>query len=693
MNFYIATSFQGSLVKLDSTNQNAVKTTVFDLQMNPESPGLRFHKLTVAKDKNFCSVSVNKDIRIIVHKSDDNLLVCYVDHHDKAYQWVKNRKLTTHPSTGAAQIIEVRERIEEIFIPTYVEAEPIPIQKPLLFKDVPDEELLGYGVPPEWIDAVRLVNEDTLLDLADSLPDEASEALLELAVGGKPAPAPVVAPGADPFDHPDAQRRFRVMSNLDELKAALEFPWDTWAIFLHPDQRQLVERDFNGAARASGSAGTGKTVVALHRAAFLARNNPDARILLTTFSETLAYALQIKLRRLVCSEPMLAERLEVHSIESIGKRLYEINVGKLNLATRLDIEPLLENASGSVGSHKFSMSFLWTEWASVVDAWQLKTWEEYRDVRRLGRKTRLAEPQRKILWEIFEKVRSELRAMKMVTMADVYADVTRHIETAKQPPFEFAVVDEAQDIGVPELRFLSAVGGNRPNSLFFGGDLGQRIFQQPFSWKALGVDVRGRSHTLRINYRTSHQIRRQADLLLPPELKDVDGITEERKGTVSVFNGPEPIVHIADDEGAEVASVSEWLKKCQAEGILPNEIGVFVRSEAELERAETAVAGSSMKYHMLNEKMESAPNSVSISTMHLAKGLEFRAVVVMACDDEVVPLQSRIETVTDDSDLEDVYNTERHLLYVACTRARDRLMVSGLDPCSEFLDDLKLQEG
>lgn len=690
MNFLISDTFTDSLAKLTGDEQKTVKTTAFDLQMNPSSSGMRFHKLERVKDKNFWSVSVNMDIRLIIHKSHDSLLLCYVSHHDKAYHWAERRKLETHPKTGAAQIVEIRETVKEIVVPVYVDAEPVPLVKPALFMDVTEDQFLSYGVPPEWLPDVQQANEDTLLELADRLPKEAAEALLELATGGTPQIAEKVAPDTNPFDHPDAQRRFRVMTNVEELERALDFPWDKWTIFLHPAQRQLVERDFNGPARASGSAGTGKTIVALHRAVYLARQNPDARVLLTTFSETLANALRSKLRRLVSNEPIIAERLEVHAIDAIGKRIHEVNLGRPKIATRDQIQPMLANASASVDDHKFSAHFLWTEWVNVVDAWQLKSWEEYRDVRRLGRKTRLAETQRKILWAIFEQVRFELSAQKLMTMADVYSRVTEHIKTVKHPPFDFAVVDEAQDIGVPELRFLAALGGNRSNSLFFAGDLGQRIFQQPFSWKALGVDVRGRSHTLRINYRTSHQIRKQADLLLPPELMDVDGNTEERRGTVSVFNGSPPVVQISDDEEMEIEAVKLWLEECKDQEIAPHEIGVFVRSDEQLDRAKSAVAASGLEFQCLSEKMDMVMNRVTISTMHLAKGLEFRAVVVMACDDEVLPLQSRIETVTDDSDLEDVYNTERHLLYVACTRARDHLMVSGVDPCSEFLDDLNL---
>ena len=240
------------------------------------------------------------------------------------------------------------------------------------------------------------------------------------------------------------------------------------------------------------------------------------------------------------------------------------------------------------------------------------------------------------------------------------------------------------------MRFLAALARGRQNGLFFAGDLGQRIFQQPFSWRALGVDVRGRSRTLRVNYRTSHQIRAQADMLLGPEVSDVDGNAEERRGTISVFNGPKPRIEVFDNVEEESEAVGKWLAMVTGEGLKPNEIGVFVRSAAELERAVRALEHSGLRTKLLDEKIEPAAGYVSISTMHLAKGLEFRAVAVMACDDEVIPSQERIETVADDADLEEVYNTERHLLYVACTRARDHLLVTGTDPASEFLDDLQL---
>jgi len=692
MDFLIADTFTDSLARLTGDEQKAAKTTAFDLQVNPAGPGLSFHKLDKAKDKNFWSVRVSSDIRLIVHKTEGSLLLCYVNHHDRAYDWAERRKLETHPKTGAAQLVEIRETVKEVIVPVYVQAElpaPRKAPKPPLFTDKSDDELLGYGVPAEWLNDVRQATEESFLLLADRLPAEAAEALLELATGGKPRVAQPATPVTNPFDHPDAQRRFRVMNNVEELQLALDFPWEKWTVFLHPEQRQWVERDYTGPARISGSAGTGKTIVALHRAVHLARTHPDARVLLTTFSDTLANALHTKLKRLVGSEPRLAERIDVHSLNAIGLRLYKSHCGPVKLANREAVRDLLSEASQAVGGHKFSLHFLLTEWEQVVDAWQLETWESYRDVARLGRKTRLPEAQRAVLWSIFERVRAGLKERNLTTHAGLFTALASVLARSKHPSFDYAVVDEAQDISVAHLRFFAALGADKPNALFFAGDLGQRIFQQPFSWKSIGVDIRGRSRNLRINYRTSHQIRQQADRLLGPEVADVDGNGENRSDTVSVFNGPPPVIRVLKSEAEEIKSVAAWLAEQSKAGVMPHEFGVFVRSEGQLDRAQAAVKESGLPFKLLDEHVESTSGHVSISTMHLAKGLEFRAVVVMACDDELVPLQERIETVGDDADLQEVYDTERHLLYVACTRARDHLLVTSVEPASEFLDDLQ----
>ena len=353
IDFLIADTFTGSLAKLTGDEQKAVKTTAFDLQLNPANPGMSFHKLDKAKDKNFWSVRVSSDLRLIVHKSESSLLLCYVDHHDKAYEWAKRRRLETHPKTGAAQFVEIRETVKEVLVPVFIQKEPDDkanqgASRQILFLEASDDTLLSYGIPAEWLDEVRKATDETLLELTDHLPAEAAEALLELATGGKPRISQPGIVAANPFEHPDAMRRFRIVANVEELQRALDFPWEKWTVFLHPEQRQWVKRDYSGPARVSGSAGTGKTIVALHRAVYLARTNPNSRVLLTTFSDTLANALRTKLKRLLGGEPSLGERIDVHSLSSIGMRLYKSHIGLATIASPEILCELMVKAAGSV---------------------------------------------------------------------------------------------------------------------------------------------------------------------------------------------------------------------------------------------------------------------------------------------------------------------------------------------------------
>lgn len=687
MNFRIADTFTDSLARLSGEEQKAAKMTAFDLQVNPAHPSLKLHRIDHARDKNFWSVRVSGDLRVIVHKSADSLLLCYVDHHQEAYRWAERRKLEAHPTTGAAQLVEIRETVQDIVVPRYVEeTRPAPARRPPL-AGVSEADLLAYGVPPEWIADLREATEDGLLELAAHLPAEAAEAVLELAVGRRPAPRVAAPAGGDMFAHPDAQRRFRVMSNVEELERALAFPWDKWMIFLHPSQRDLVERSFNGPARVSGSAGTGKTIVALHRAVQLARANKDARVLLTTFSEPLANALRARTARLTGEDRALGDRLEVASLAGFAHRLYMSRFGKPVMLLESQLTQFMKEAIAEVADLRFGLAFLLAEWRDIMDPWHIRAWEAYRAVSRLGRKTRLSEKQRELVWGVFQRVLARIEAAGLVSESGIFTRLATAIPTEPKPVVDHVVVDECQDLGVSELRFLSALGGSRGNALFFTGDLGQRIFQQPFSWKSLGVDIRGRSSTLRVNYRTSHQIRAQADRLLGPELADVDGNVEKRSA-VSAFNGPTPIIRSFASERSEIEGVSDWLKTLAAQGVQPHEIGVFVRSASQFERARAAATAAGIEVTILDERLQLLLAHASVGTMHQAKGLEFRAVIVMACDDNVLPDQQRINAVGDDADLEEVHNTERHLLYVACTRARDFLMVSGVEPVSEFIGDL-----
>jgi hypothetical protein len=245
---------------------------------------------------------------------------------------------------------------------------------------------------------------------------------------------------------------------------------------------------------------------------------------------------------------------------SVADELYQLAFGRRAVvASDEQVADAVTKAMESVGAKGFTPRFLLSEWRHVVDAWQIAGIEAYAKVPRLARKNRMSAGQRERLWPGFAAVRASLTKRGLATWPDIFVRTAAHYAARETKPFTHFVVDEAQDLGVAELRFLAAIAPSGPDALFFAGDLGQRIFEQPFSWKELGVDVRGRSTTLTVNYRTSHQIRRAADRLLPNAVRDVDGNADERGRTVSVFNGPPPEIRAADTEQAEIGVVSGWI--------------------------------------------------------------------------------------------------------------------------------------
>ncbi|WP_375396464.1 UvrD-helicase domain-containing protein [uncultured Sphingomonas sp.] len=680
MNFLIADTFTAAFNRLTSQDQKAVKASVFDLQMDPTGNGLQLHRIDKSKDQNFWSARVNRDVRLIVHKTGDSMLVAYVDHHDDAYAWAERRRIEAHPRTGAVQIVEVRERVENIAPPQtfdFVIPEAAPaVPQPQLFASLGDDALLSIGVPADWLADVRAATEDSFFALAEHLPGEASEALLEYAATGA---LPTVTPApatADPFAHPDALRRIRPIADQGELEQALAFPWEKWGVFLHPSQRDLTDRSFAGPARVAGSAGTGKTIVAIHRAVRLARENPDARILLASFSQPLADAMAKKLLVLAPEMGGIVPRITTASFRGIAEQMHQLEHGvRPRIASDAVLRERLAEAAKAAQLKGFSDRFLVSEWTNVIDAWGITTFDAYATVQRIGRKSRIGPNQRERLWPVFETVRSALAAERYTTWAQVFTGLTDALADRSRKPFDHIILDEAQDLAPAALRFFAALAPAGPDALFLAGDMGQRIFQHPYSWSSLGVEVRGRSHTLKVCYRTSQQIRQAADHLLPVVLRDVDGLEDERRGIVSVFDGPAPQVETfatADDEAKAVGTVvAGWL----ADGVAAHEIGTFVRTPELIARARAAL------------RSIADADAITTAPMHLAKGLEFRAVVVMACDQGILPLDDRIADAADEAELDEIYETERRLLYVTCTRAREHLLLTGVRPASEYLDD------
>ena len=611
MTVRIASSFTKSLDRLTGQERSAAKVTAFDIQSDPASPGLSFHRVERARDPGFWTARVNRDLRIVLHRRDGETLLAYVGHHDDAYGWAERRRLDRHPRTGAAQIVEIRETVETVVTHRYVEEA---VRRPRLFEGEDDDTLLSWGVPEDWLETVRQATEDTVLDIAAHLPDEAQEAVLAAAVGEAPT-VRIAAPEADAYAHPDARRRFTVVGDQAALEAALEAPWDDWAVFLHPAQREFVERDFAGPARVIGSAGTGKTVVALHRAVRLAREDAGARVLLATFSASLAEGLAEKLSRLLRPHPGLEERVTVATLGAVARELASERFPDVRIAPEDDMPARIPRAAEEAGT-AIDAGFLTDEWRLIVDAWDVRDAGAYRDLPRLGRKVRMAASRRDEAWEVFARVRAGLAADGLATEAEVMHRLGAR--TSRPRPSPTSSWTRRRDISVPELHLVAAMAGARPNGLFFAGDIGQRIFRSAFPWKSAGVDVTGRSRSLKVNYRTSHQIRAKSDLLLPPRLLEADGGEDKRLGVTSVFHGPKPELRTFSSKDEEVEAAGRWLAARAHDGVPGGTMAVLVRSPAQVDRARQAVEASGVI-------------GVEARLMHDAKGSEFRAVAVLAC--------------------------------------------------------------
>jgi superfamily I DNA/RNA helicase len=666
----VARTFYRSLDRLTAAEQAAVKPVAFDYLADPSRPGLSLHRIDRARDKRFWTIRVSRDLRIIVFKEGARSLFCYVGHHDDAYAWAERRRFEVHPVTGAAQIVEIAEVVREEIRLVQREA-PRP---GILAKEDP-KYLLSLGVPETYLDLIREVDEDGLWNLFPRLPEEVQEALFMLAAGERPEPRPVERDlVSDPFAHPDAQRRFWIASDEAVLAEALARHWEEWLVFLHPSQRMAVERNFNGASRVSGSAGTGKSVVAMHRAAHLARLSTGGRIFLTTFSKTLASRLADGMSRLLGANSEARGRVEVLHLHAYAFAEMA-RQGSNNIVESKDIDRLIREKRGNLDA-SVSDAFLRAEWDQVVDYWGLSRWDDYRDISRTGRGVALTPRRRRELWAVFEAMIADLNARNAMTWGDLCDRVRARIAAGAGHPFQHVIVDEAQDFGPRELKLVAAMASPGPRSVFFAGDIGQRIYRWPFSWTSVGIDVRGRSHRLKVNYRTSAQIRHFADGLLPGRLAEVDG-QEEVRTTVSVLNGPEPEIVCARSIAEEIGALAQWMKELLNRGYQPNQIAILGRTRRAVDaRAQPAVDRAGLAAHWLPPTSNPADATVTLGTLHAAKGLEFRAVALVGCDAHHVPLRSEVERASSPEEHQIAEAREICLLYVGCTRARESLLIT-----------------
>lgn len=681
MNLLLHDTFQLSRSQLAQEHQPAVERTVRRLHESPAHPGLNVHPVAGTSAPGFHSARVNDDIRLIFHRHGDSLGLCYVAHHDTAYRWAVRRRQVVHRYTGALQLQLVPEEVERIAGEVERERQP---GEPKPFADLSDEWLLGHGVPEEWPDTIRAASLDSFYrHILSELPEEALEALVAVATGDEPPPVPEPpAAGSDPVRHRDTRRRIRVINDDLELSRALEGDWENWRIFLHPEQQDAVDREFSGPARVTGAAGTGKTVVALHRAARTVTERPGARVLLTTFSRTLTAHLERNLALLLGagSEPL--GRVTVRNLHQLAG---EMRAEPFRLAVGSARDAVFERVLGEAGVAQDRQRRLIAEWHAVVNTDGVNDLESYLAFSRRGRGRALQERQRREAWKQLERLSAALAEENLVTPEQLCRDAARTVRESGASPFTHVIADEVEDFGPAELQFLAALAGP-PGQLFLSGDIGQRIYRGAVSFRAAGIDLRGRSLSLRVNYRTTEQIREFADRIMPQRIFDPALGAVTGRGSISRLSGPQPEYLLRPNPEAEIAAVAEWLNLYFSRGGKPADVAILGRSRSVLEERIASVTGRlRLGSHLLSVDGTTADGKLTVGTMHNAKGMEFRVVVIMGAEERYLPNRSGLGHQVDEAARAAFIERERNVLYVACTRARERLLVSAGGPPTPFL--------
>jgi len=571
----IAETWITSATRLTGADAKRVWEFCKKIYDNPAHPGLSLERATDAKDKHMWSGRITQDLRAIFHHDGDVRTLLYVGRHDDAYAWASTHSVKRNVATGALQIVTSPE--------TVAPAMPArPAQTPGRFNEHGDAYLLSLGLPPEWLPTIReIVTDEQLMTVTSALPEEVGDRLLAIALGELVIPPSPITLDRPAMDSPDTRRRFFALEGEAELRTLLEAPLATWLVFLHPSQRRLATGTFNGPLKITGSAGTGKTVVALHRAHHLAAQGK--RVLLTSFVSTLCDSLAANLR-LLCA-PDERRLITVTTVHKMARSLVGQAGEQPQVVTADDVRQLLRDAADRSGC-PFDLEMLVGEWTDVVQAQGLTSWEGYRSASRTGRGTPLSMKDRRAVWTVMEAVHGTLRERGQVEWAGLCRRARELLEAeVVQSPVDAVIADEVQDLGPQELLFLGALAGlavprraGAPVDLVLVGDGGQRIYGRTQSFRSLGIDVRGRSHVLYLNYRTSEQIRRFADHILGDSADDLEGGRDDRQVVRSLFSGPSPALHPFATAAEQHRFIIDTIGRLMNEGITVNEMGVFQMS-------------------------------------------------------------------------------------------------------------------
>ena len=680
----LAQDFLANLATLSTVVQGKVLRWALRFQSDPTSNGINYEPINGARDRNLKSVRIDQDWRGIVFKppAGDIYVLMYVDHHDDAYRWAEGRRVAVNPTTGALQVFAVESLVEPALEHARLAAVPKPSaeqqatppeeKQVAMFAALSDEDLLSIGTPQELLGQVRSIHTEVELDAVQGLlPVEAYEGLFLIAAGDTVSDilnsretrvdrAIDIDDFAAAIETAESQARFVVVADEETMAAMLNSPLSQWRVFLHPTQRKLAQGDRSGPMRVLGGAGTGKTVLAMHRAKWLAENRAteDKKVFFTTFTRNLAADIEENLKTL-CS-PSAMQKVEVKNLDAwvhgfLRRQKYDHRI----IYNRKSGEAA-EAWQRALTLHDASLAlppnFYEEELERVVLAQGISSRDDYRQARRTGRGVILTRGKRDAIWPVFEEYRAQLASRKLKEVDDAYRDAAALLKDKPQG-YSSIIVDETQDFGPQALRLLRAMIPEAPNDLFFVGDGHQRIYtRNRASMSSSGINIKGRSRKLYLNYRTTEEIRRLAVATLEGcEVDDLDEGSDEVKRYKSLSHGPAPktltFQHMEDALQSLLQTVQAGLSEARS-------VCVIVPTKQDTVAVQGAMKAAKLPTTILGPDERDNPDSksVRISTMHRAKGLEFDEVILL------LPQDCRgIKSSTDEL---------KRLQYVAMTRAK-----------------------
>ena len=698
----MSSDFLAAFAKLPSQQQRLVRAMIARFERDSKASGLNYEKIAGAKDPNMRSLRIDGGYRAIVLKpaAGNVHILLWADKHDDAYRWATHHACSINAETGALQVYQPQQAAAE-------PAETPPADTPGIFGQLKHRELMRLGVPAAMAAEVLEIREEAELEeMAPRLPVEAYEGLFlymagetyeQIILEREAPPEPVdTTDFATALSRDETRSRFVVIDDDRELEEMFSAPLERWRVFLHPSQRRLVERDWNGPVRVLGGAGTGKTVVAMHRARWLARNLPEGeRILFTTFTRNLAADIENNLRAICTPEEM--KRIEVINLDRWVQRFLRGRRYRFRLTFDRDRDAWRAALAKKPAELELPGRFYNDEWEQVIQANGVTTREEYLRVARTGRGVRLNRAARAEIWPVFEEYRAQLAERGVMEVADCYRLARALMErdrtggdsvpSSRDGTFASVVVDEAQDMVAQAWRLIRSIVPNGQNDLFIVGDAHQRIYSRHrIVLGRYGIEIRGRARKLRLNYRTTEETRRWASRLLDRcSIDDLDGGSDSNRGVRSVAHGPEPRLEFFDTRDEQAAWLVGFLKEAPRRGESLRGTCVVARTRHERNVIADELTSADLPVEMLEaDSPDESSSGVRLATMHRVKGLEFDCMVIASVNEEFLPLATAVPD-NDGPARTAAEIAERALLYVAATRAKKELVLLSFGEPSSFL--------